>query len=141
MVAGVGTLIVGFLSNALGRRKENDWISIGPAEDLSPESFKRYVVRNPQTHAWRTEAVPELIYVKDLYPEDPLALLSTCTHLGCTVRWNASRKRFLCPCHGGVYGEQGEVLEGPPPEPLRRVEVRIEGETCYVRLPRAGLGT
>ena len=40
------------------------------------------------------------------------ALSATCTHLGCQVRWDAKDK-FHCPCHGGVYGADGAVLETP----------------------------
>ena len=33
------------------------------------------------------------------------ALAATCTHLGCTVRWEAGR--FQCPCHGSEYDAAG----------------------------------
>jgi len=31
---------------------------------------------------------------------------------------------FMCPCHGGVYYNDGTVAAGPPPKPLIRYDVR-----------------
>ncbi len=144
IVAGVGALaagalglIAGFLSNALRRNPPRPWTRIGPAEDLNPETFQKYVLRVEHEHAWIHERTAHVVYIKDLYPHDPLALLSTCSHLGCSVKWDAEGGRFRCPCHGGVYDEQGSVVEGPPPRPLTRLEVKIEDDVCYVRLPDA----
>ncbi len=39
---------------------------------------------------------------------------STCPHLGCRVHWESDRKRFFCPCHNGVFDENGVAIEGPP---------------------------
>jgi menaquinol-cytochrome c reductase iron-sulfur subunit len=47
-----------------------------------------------------------------------------CTHLGCPVRWLADADLFMCPCHGGVYYQDGTVAAGPPPKPLIRYDVR-----------------
>lgn len=56
----------------------------------------------------------------------------TCTHLGCTVQWQAAKKEFYCPCHDGRFDEFGDVLAGPPPIPLEQIPVRVEGETITV---------
>ncbi len=56
-----------------------------------------------------------------------VALDTTCSHLGCGVSWNARRNAFVCPCHGGVYGPDGSVLSGPPPRPLTRLPLVVEG--------------
>jgi succinate dehydrogenase / fumarate reductase iron-sulfur subunit len=56
-----------------------------------------------------------------------------CTHLGCATRWDEATRLFLCPCHGGGYSLDGEVMMGPPPRPLRGLEVRAEGGKLFIR--------
>jgi cytochrome b6-f complex iron-sulfur subunit len=53
-----------------------------------------------------------------------VALSTVCTHLGCTVAYNPKERLFLCPCHGGEYDEDGPVLGGPPPSPLKHLQVK-----------------
>ena len=65
-------------------------------------------------------------------PEDLRAFSLTCTHLGCTVQWQAGQKQFYCHCHDGRFDEFGEVVSGPPPVPLEQIPVRIQGETVVV---------
>lgn len=36
-----------------------------------------------------------------------------CTHMGCSLRWNAEERSWDCPCHGSRYSENGIVLENP----------------------------
>lgn len=53
------------------------------------------------------------------------AFESRCTHLGCTPNWFGVENRFKCPCHGSNFNLQGEVVAGPAPEPLKRVEITL----------------
>lgn len=55
-----------------------------------------------------------------------VGLQATCTHLGCTVAWNAADGQIECPCHGARYNLHGEVLGGPAREPLGVVSLTIE---------------
>jgi nitrite reductase/ring-hydroxylating ferredoxin subunit len=51
--------------------------------------------------------------------EGALHLFSAkCTHLGCTVGWDAGDGVFACPCHGSRYSSNGEVVQGPAPRAL-----------------------
>ena len=60
------------------------------------------------------------------------ALSAVCTHLGCTVQWHAEEKKFICPCHQGIYDFNGNVLSGPPLRPLEKLEVKVRNEQVFV---------
>jgi len=61
-----------------------------------------------------------------------LALHRECTHLGCTVPWDASRGRFACPCHASAFDITGAVLSPPAPRPLDVYPVRLENGVVKV---------
>ena len=51
------------------------------------------------------------------------ALISTCTHLGCTPNFLSAENKFKCPCHGSGFRTTGINFEGPAPRPLERARV------------------
>lgn len=57
-----------------------------------------------------------------------------CTHLSCPVHYAKENDRLECPCHeGGFSAKTGEVLYGPPPRPLDKIELEtINGEIFAV---------
>lgn len=65
-----------------------------------------------------------------------LALDRTCTHLGCTVPWDAERKCFTCPCHASSFDITGVVLSPPAPRPLDLYAVRVENGIVKVDTSR-----
>lgn len=52
-------------------------------------------------------------------------LNAVCTHLGCVVPWNASENKFICPCHGSQYNNEGKVVRGPAPLSLALVHTDV----------------
>ena len=53
------------------------------------------------------------------------ALISICTHLGCTPRWLGSDNKFKRPCHGSGFYRTGINFEGPAPRPLERALITV----------------
>lgn len=62
------------------------------------------------------------------------ALSAVCAHLGCRVRWDQGAGQFKCPCHGGVYDRQGNVVAGPPPRGLEQLSVRVNPQTSDIEV-------
>ena len=62
------------------------------------------------------------------------AFSDVCTHRGCSLaEGDLAGKVISCPCHGGQYDvTSGEVLDGPPPEPLRTYSVTVDGEDLTI---------
>lgn len=50
----------------------------------------------------------------------------TCTHLKCSVAWNAAELSWDCPCHGARYSPEGEVLNGPANIDLKKAVLKEE---------------
>jgi glycine/D-amino acid oxidase-like deaminating enzyme/nitrite reductase/ring-hydroxylating ferredoxin subunit len=83
----------------------------GPVEGLQPGEGGVVDIDGDAVGAYR-DAAGEVHAVK-----------LTCTHLGCTVRWNAAETSWDCPCHGSRFSADGTVLNGPAVRPLDRVDV------------------
>jgi len=56
-------------------------------------------------------------------PDKFYALISTCTHLGCSPNWLSAENKFKCPCHGSGFYKSGINFEGPAPRPLERARI------------------
>lgn len=56
------------------------------------------------------------------------AMLTICTHLGCTPNWIPADRKYKCPCHGSGYYISGFNYEGPAPRPMDRVKIELGPE-------------
>jgi cytochrome b6-f complex iron-sulfur subunit len=74
----------------------------------------------------------EGIYVLNMGKDGWLALDNHCTHLQCAVNYVDSAKKFMCPCHGGLFDLKGNVVSGPPPKPLDRRVIKVQGGSVRV---------
>jgi Rieske Fe-S protein len=67
-----------------------------------------------------------------------VAVSAACTHKGCIVNWSATDRRFHCPCHGGVFTQDGGTDSSSALnylEPLPALEVKVVQEEIRVRMP------
>ena len=58
--------------------------------------------------------------------EGMYALISICTHLGCTPIWHPAEDRIKCPCHGSNFLIDGQNVAGPAPVPLFRAAIGLD---------------
>jgi quinol---cytochrome c reductase iron-sulfur subunit, bacillus type len=128
MSGGLGMLLGTFALRPRGERDRKRWVRAASLLELTPGIPMPRVVSVRRADGWYRERVRHTVFlVRD--GDTVKALSATCTHLGCQVRWDKEKRRFLCPCHGGVYDAQGRVLEGPPPRPLDTVDVRVDSSS------------
>jgi menaquinol-cytochrome c reductase iron-sulfur subunit len=116
------------------------WMDVGPEEDFNKITYVPKVISiSPEVG----DAGKTTVYVRAYNPQkdtkvegqDPLpyvAISTRCAHLGCPVRYIQASQKFVCPCHGGVYGYEGQVEGGPPVRPLDRFYTKVENRRVLV---------
>lgn len=45
-----------------------------------------------------------------------------CSHVNCTVAWNAAERSWDCPCHGSRFDVDGHMLTGPARKDLQQLD-------------------
>ncbi len=102
---------------------------VGPVEDFNDQSYVPKVItivpnvgETGKTTVYLRKRSP---IDKDKFGQPYIAISTRCAHLGCPVRYVQASQRFICPCHGGVYDQQGGVAGGPPVRPLDRFETKV----------------
>ena len=103
--------------------KEPDEVKL-PAADLN-----NLPLNEAKNFAWGNK--PAL--VKRAADGSLQAFVTVCTHLNCNVTYKPAERKFYCACHQGWYDENGINIAGPPPAPLRRLAVAVEGDTLVIR--------
>lgn len=96
--------------------------------ELAPKSADPYVSKLVAYVRWNgaKPKADSLTGVKDEFT----ILSNRCAHLGCPVQ--NSGDTFVCPCHGGQYGGDGERTGGPPVRPLDRFQWELAGDRLMV---------
>ncbi len=128
--------VLGFAAGTpLFERPAAVWTPVGPPSDFPTDTYVPKVIT-------QTQGVGEIgkttAYVRARNPDpkiDPpktfpdgvnfVVISSRCMHLGCPVKYVDAAKRFICPCHGGVYDFSGRRSGGPPVRPLDRFHLRL----------------
>lgn len=75
---------------------------------------------------WKEKFAIWLVRTSDDYVQHApgfYALITVCTHLGCTPNFLSAENKFKCPCHGSGFRTTGINFEGPAPRPLERARV------------------
>lgn len=128
-----GIPLIGFAISPAWKKEESQWVDLGLVDRLKNSRFKKVNYTFTAKDGWVKATKKRSVYVTDVGDGNWDVFSRTCSHLGCLVRWNESQESFLCPCHGAVFDKNGAVVAGPPPEPLQKLEVKVEAGVLYVK--------
>ncbi|MBU2644442.1 Rieske 2Fe-2S domain-containing protein [bacterium] len=139
-LGAVSALMVGsvFATAAIGptlRQTSPRWIPLQKVTEYPEGQVSAEVVAFETKDGYHIRQERRTVLVSRKAGSDEITVFnSTCTHLGCKVHWDESKKRFMCACHGGTFDENGNVTAGPPPRPLDRYTFKIEETVLYVEV-------
>jgi Rieske Fe-S protein len=129
----------GYLFGAL-RKHRVHWIDLGPPGQFPLNETRLATFQNPLGQPWDGMASHMGVYVRNLGQDDQnhdnfLIFAMNCAHLGCPVTWFPQSGLFMCPCHGGVYYENGDRASGPPPRGLFHCVWRVRAGQLEIQAP------
>ncbi len=124
----LATPIVGYLvSPILASQREGykRWITLGELDEFPENQTRLAKFKNPITGVsdGKTDDIP--CWVRRLSGEKFQVFAINCAHLGCPVRWFPQSGLFMCPCHGGVYYQDGARASGPPERGLFEYSYKV----------------
>lgn len=131
--AAAGLPILGYFLGPV-RPQPDDWIDLGPIRAFPNKQTRLVTYTNPRTQPWDGDTAKAAAYVRRLEGDKFQVFAVTCAHLGCPVSWFPQSGLFLCPCHGGVYYEDGAHASGPPPRGLFQYEIEIKNGNLWIKV-------
>jgi len=136
--------IVGYLFSPIGRTRKDGkdpWLPLGAIEQY-PEGQTRFATfRNSDVQPWDGKTADSACWVRRIDEQTFQVFAINCAHLGCPVRWFPQSRLFMCPCHGGVYYENGARASGPPERGLFEYAHKVEDGKLFIKaseLPTPG---
>jgi succinate dehydrogenase / fumarate reductase iron-sulfur subunit len=111
------------------------WIPISPMEGLPPDRVSTVTMRYEVTSGFHKDTVVKPVMISRRADVNNMIVFNaTCTHLGCTVHWDAGKNVYVCACHGGQFDQEGRVIAGPPPRPLDTYRFKVENGYLMVEV-------
>jgi Rieske Fe-S protein len=123
---------LGFALGPVFEKHEQRWQQVGTTDKFPDNTYIPVVItivdgigQAGKSTAYVRKRNPAIDKEKADKYNQFVAISTRCMHLGCPVRFVEAAARFICPCHGGVYGFDGKVDGGPPVRPLDRFYTEV----------------
>lgn len=125
----LATPVIGYLASPILAAKNNGykrWIELGELDEFPENQTRLAKFTNPLKGVsdGETDNIP--CWVRRMSGEQFQVFAINCAHLGCPVRWFPQSGLFMCPCHGGVYYQDGSRASGPPERGLFEYKYKVE---------------
>lgn len=119
----IGAVLDPVLRKTAGRGR---WFRVARFENLDPDAPTAVAIRGERTDAWTKYPMQKLGTVwLQKRGSGVHALSAECPHLGCSVRFDESKKHFGCPCHDSSFSLDGARQGGPAPRGMDQLEARV----------------
>ena len=129
----VAVPLFGFAIFPALKNKPKKFVVLGIVDLLKGSRHKKVNYTFQSKDGWVQVNKKRSVYITDEGNGSFVVFSRVCSHLNCLVRWEESKRQFLCPCHGGVFDEEGNVVAGPPPRALEKLPVKVEDGVLYVK--------
>lgn len=120
--------MVAALSPVWKGRTGERWASAGLLDEFTPGKIQPVIVQ-VQRGDWASTLDAKTVYVYRRSDNEVVVYSRNCTDLSCPLVFDAGSECFFCPCHGGIFGKEGNPMAGPSNQPLYRYSTRLrDGE-------------
>jgi Rieske Fe-S protein len=117
------------------------WLPLGSLDEYPAGQTRLAPFRNAGVQPWDGKTAESVCWVRRIDSQTFQVFAINCAHLGCPVRWFPQSRLFMCPCHGGVYYEDGSRASGPPERGLFEYAYKMESGKLLIKagdLPTPG---
>jgi nitrite reductase/ring-hydroxylating ferredoxin subunit len=104
----------------------DSWMSLGSVAQFPAGQTRLATYRHPSSNPADGETANTPCWVRNVDGTKFQVFAINCAHLGCPVRWFPQSGLFMCPCHGGVYYQDGSRASGPPERGLFEYPYKVE---------------
>lgn len=132
LLGAVAGPVLGFVGSPLTRKTKFQWVSIIALEKLPDQAVQEVSFSMNIKDGYQDIVQKYSVFLKRTGKE-VICIDPACTHLGCRVKYQDDQDRFMCPCHGGVFDSNGQVVSGPPPHALERHATKVEAGQVWIR--------
>jgi menaquinol-cytochrome c reductase iron-sulfur subunit len=111
----------------------DSWVPLGGVENFPSGQTRLATYRNPVVNPTDGETSDIACWVRNVDGQNFQVFAINCAHLGCPVRWFPQSNLFMCPCHGGVYYQDGSRASGPPERGLFEYSYKIDDGKLLIK--------
>jgi menaquinol-cytochrome c reductase iron-sulfur subunit len=129
-IVGIPALLTG-LSPALQSRRRETWRPVGRLDEFPIGAVHQGVIPADRD-VWPRSFGQQAVFVWRRSEANLVVFSRSCTDLGCPLDYDRGSACFFCPCHGGIFAQDGERMAGPPNGPMHRYVHRIRAEVLEI---------
>jgi quinol---cytochrome c reductase iron-sulfur subunit, bacillus type len=120
------------------------WVTLGMLDTFPAGQTRFATYQHPSANPSDGETANIPCWVRNIDGRSFQVFAINCAHLGCPVRWFPQSGLFMCPCHGGVYYQDGSRASGPPERGLFEYRYKVAQGKLLIQageMPTTGVPT